>query len=96
MNPTVFRTENHICYLFSYLFGFLFTQNFPKCLKKCFGIDIVYSFSIVDPAQISVLEKKLLDILYYQNEDVFIRLNNFCSVNAELSNVIAAFSKLYL
>ena len=31
MNPTVFRTENHICYLFSYLFGFLFTQNFPKC-----------------------------------------------------------------
>ena len=35
MNPTVFRTENHICYLFSYLFGFLFTQNFPKCFSAC-------------------------------------------------------------
>lgn len=71
-------------------------EHLSTIIKKCFGIDIVYSFSIVDPAQISVLEKKLLDILYYQNEDVFIRLNNFCSVNAELSNVIAAFSKLYL
>ena len=62
MNPSVFWTENHNCYLFSYLFGFLFTQNFPKCLSWFFIVlaSLFCAYSFVPTFTSFFKSKKLL------------------------------------
>ena len=70
------------------------SERLSAIIKDYFGIKINDSFSIVDPAPISVLEKKLFDVLSLQNADVFMRLESFCTENVELMNNIVDFSKL--
>ncbi|NLK74422.1 MAG: hypothetical protein GX288_03920 [Clostridiales bacterium] len=71
------------------------TLRLSALIKEYFGVEINESFSIVDPAPLSVLEIKMLDLLSSQNADVFMRLNNFCVENTNLYDTIVDFSELY-
>jgi len=70
-------------------------ERLSAIVKEYFSIKIEGSFSFVDPAPISVLEKKLLDILSQQNADVFMRLGNFYMENAGILEHIVDFSNYY-
>ncbi|MBR4255750.1 MAG: hypothetical protein IKQ18_01200 [Clostridia bacterium] len=70
-------------------------EQLADSVYEYFGISIKCSFSFVDPNQLSVLEKTLLDILQSQNEDTFETLQRFNTETPELIDVISDFSMLY-
>ncbi|MDF2544192.1 MAG: mismatch repair protein MutS domain protein [Herbinix sp.] len=70
-------------------------ERLSAMIREYFGIKIKDSFSIVDPAPISVLEKKLLDVLSLQYVDVFLRLESFYTENAGLIDCFVDFSNIH-
>lgn len=72
-----------------------YTERLLFLLKEFFGLSINASFSIVDPAPISVLEKNILQIIREKNSTIFSQLDVFLEQNVAIFERMLDFSFYY-